>query len=63
MAFDGAVISALCKECEDRLKGARIDKIHQPEKDELIISLRTFKGAEKLLVCVNPSFPRFHLIL
>ncbi len=61
MAFDGIVISALCKECEEKLKGARIDKIHQPEKDELIISLRTFKGAEKLLICVNPSFPRFHL--
>lgn len=61
MALDGIVISALAKECEKKIVGARIDKIHQPEKDELIISLRTFEGAVKLLVCANPSFPRFHI--
>lgn len=61
MALDGIVISALAKECEKKIAGARIDKIHQPEKDELIISLRTFGGSIKLLICANPSFPRFHI--
>lgn len=61
MALDGAVISALCKELSQKLSGGRIDKIHQPEKDELIISVRCYGGAYKLLICANPSFPRIHI--
>ncbi len=61
MAFDGIVISALCDECHKKLSGARIDKIHQPEKDELIISVRAPGAAHRLMLCANPSFPRFHL--
>jgi len=61
MALDGLVISALAKETAEKLTGGRIDKIHQPEKNELIISVRTFGGAYKLLLCANPSFPRFHI--
>ncbi|MBQ4631085.1 MAG: NFACT family protein [Clostridia bacterium] len=61
MALDGIVISALAKETAEKIVGGRIDKIHQPEKDELIISVRTFGGAYKLLLCANPSFPRFHI--
>ena len=61
MALDGVVISALANECNEKLVGARIDKIYQPEKDELIISARSLSGAYKLLLCANPSFPRFHL--
>jgi len=61
MALDGVVISALAKETAEKIVGGRIDKIHQPEKDELIISVRTFGGAYKLLLCANPSFPRFHI--
>ena len=36
MALDGIVISALTKETASKLIGGRIDRIHQPEKDELI---------------------------
>lgn len=61
MALDGLVICALAKETEKKIVGGRIDKIHQPEKNELIISVRTFDGAYKLLLCANPSFPRFHI--
>jgi len=61
MAFDGVVISALANECHRKLVGSRIDKIYQPEKDELIISARAPGSAYKLILCANPSFPRFHL--
>jgi len=61
MALDGLVISALCSELNQKLAGTRIDKIHQPEKDELLISVRGYGVAYKLLVCANPSFPRLHL--
>lgn len=61
MALDGIVISALTNEINQKLSGGRIDKIHQPERDELIISVRTFTGAYKLLICANASFPRIHI--
>ncbi len=61
MALDGAVISALCFELSQKLVGGRIDKIHQPERDELTISVRTYGGAYRLLICANPSFPRIHI--
>ena len=61
MALDGITISALCYELNKKLSGGRIDKIHQPERDELIVSVRTFGGAYKLLICANPSYPRIHI--
>lgn len=61
MALDGSVISALSSEISDKLVGGRIDKIYQPEKDEIILSVRTHSGAYRLLLCANPSFPRFHI--
>lgn len=61
MALDGIAISALCCELNEKLSGTRIDKIHQPERDELIVSVRTFGGAYKLLICANPSYPRIHI--
>jgi len=61
MALDGIVIAALCAELNDALVGGRIDKIHQPERGELLISVRAATGGHKLLLCANPSFPRIHL--
>ena len=40
MAFDGVVLKALTNEFNTKLKGLRIDKIYQPEKDEVVIGLR-----------------------
>lgn len=61
MALDGVVISALCSELSEKLPGGRIDKIHQPERDELVISVRCYGGAYRLLICANPSYPRIHI--
>ncbi len=61
MALDGIVISALCSELSEKLIGGRIDKIHQPERDELVVSVRTYGGAFRLLICANPSYPRIHI--
>ena len=40
MALDGITLSMLKNELAEKLIGARIDKIHQPSKEELVISLR-----------------------
>lgn len=61
MALDGITLSALTNELKSLLVGARIDKIHQPERDEIILGLRAFRDSFKMLLCANPSFPRVHL--
>ena len=61
MAFDGFVTRAVTLEINEKLKGERIDKIYQPEKDEIIISFRTKEGSYKLLLSASPSNPRIHL--
>lgn len=53
MPFDGIIINALVSELKDKLIGGRIDKVHQPEKDELIFHIRNVKSNYKLLVSVE----------
>lgn len=61
MPFDAVYMSALRQELSPVLEGARIDKINQPEKDELVFNLRTNSGNRKLLISARPSGPRLHL--
>lgn len=61
MPFDAVYMSALRDELSQILPTSRIDKINQPERDELIFSLRTPEGNKKLLISANPSAPRLHL--
>ena len=61
MAFDASVIRCLTAELREKLVGARIDKIHQPQKDELVLVLRAMKDSFKLLLSVNPAASRLHL--
>ncbi len=61
MAFDAYFLSAVLDEVRERCIGARIDKIHQPSRDTLILHLRCREGREKLLFAANPTAPRLHL--
>jgi len=58
MPLDGIVLSNIAKELEDIILNLRIDKIHQPERDEIMISLRS----NRLLLSANPSSPRICLV-
>ena len=61
MAFDAFFLSAVLEEVRQRCIGARVDKIHQPSRDTLILHLRCREGREKLLFAANPTAPRLHL--
>lgn len=61
MPFDGSVINSIIHELNQKLQNGRIDKIYQPEKDELIFGIRGFKENYKLLVSASPNYPRIHL--
>lgn len=61
MAFDGVVLKSIIKELNEELAGGKIDKIYQPEKDEIILNVRTEKGARKLFISADPNYPRINL--
>ena len=60
MALDGAFLACLRQELADTLQDARIDKIHQPAREELVIALRWKGGAEKLYLSAGANAPRLH---
>ena len=61
MAFDSFFLTAVLEEVRERCLGARVDKLHQPSRDTLILHLRCQQGREKLLFVANPTAPRLHL--
>lgn len=61
MALDGVTLSMLKKEFEEKLVGSRVDKIHQPSKEELIIFFRGSGGGARLLISASASAPRINL--
>lgn len=62
MSLDGAFLHCVLGEIEARgLIGGRVDKIHQPSRDEIIITLRTFGGAERILFSANSASARVGL--
>ena len=60
MALDAVAISALTSELK-ALEGGRIDKIHQPERDEIVIGIRTREEHFRLVLYASPAHPRIHL--
>ena len=60
MALDAVAIKAVAKELQI-LVGGRVDKVHQPERDEIAITVRTFDASYKLLISASAAHPRIHL--
>ena len=61
MALDTATVSALAEELSERLTDGRIEKIQQPEKDLLLLTVRTEGENRKLLVRAAGPNARVHL--
>ena len=61
MAFDATFLAAVMEEIRSRTADARVDKIHQPSRDTVILQLKCREGREKLLFALNPTAPRLHL--
>ena len=61
MALDGTFLRYMAAELNTRLSGTRVDKIRQPERDELDITFRSREGNLRLLLSASPNNPRVHL--
>lgn len=60
MALDGIVISNIVYEIKQLLLGGRIDKIYQPESDEIILHTRGKGNSYRLLLTSHSTHPRLH---
>jgi predicted ribosome quality control (RQC) complex YloA/Tae2 family protein len=61
MALDGIYLYSLVYDLKKSILNCKIDKINQPEKDEVILTLRKDRKNIKLLISASSKFPRIHL--
>ena len=52
MPLDAVCLRAVVDELAPQLTGARIEKIQQPARDQVVLLLR---GSRRLLLCANPA--------
>lgn len=62
MAYDGLVTWAIVQELQNTILLGKIEKVYQPEADELVFHIHTKKGNRRLFASCNPAHPRVHFI-
>lgn len=61
MAFDGIVVAGLVHELKNTILNGRISKIAQPEKDELLLTIKTPDSVRRLAMSASASLPFVYL--
>ena len=61
MPMDGLTLGFMARELRETLLDGRIEKVSQPEKDMLVLTIRAQGKNHKLLLSAAPSFARAHL--
>lgn len=61
MALDGLTLGFVKNELSSYIIGSKVDKVHQPSKQELVLILRTRNGAFRLYMSADGQSPRVHL--
>lgn len=61
MPMDGITTGFIARELDRMLRGGRVDKITQPERDTVIVLVRNESENRRLLLCASPNNPRCHL--
>ena len=60
MPLDGVFLTRLRRELAGAVVGGRVDKIHQPARETIVIAMRARAGNRKLLLSASASNPRVH---
>lgn len=58
MALDAATLSLCAAELKSKLDGAKVDKIYEPTKDEVLFSMRTRTSTQKLFISARSGSAR-----
>ena len=61
MPMDGVMLGFMTRELNEKLAGGRVDKVTQPERDELILTIRNKGENHMLLVSASANSARMHL--
>lgn len=61
MPLDSVTMSALAAELRGQIVGAKIDKVQQPERDTILLTLHGRSGSQRLAVCGGVGNARVHL--
>ena len=61
MALDGIFLNSLLTNLKESIIDSKIDKINQPEKDEILLQLRKYRTNIKLLISASSQFSRLHI--
>lgn len=61
MALDGIFLHLLKNEISEKILDSRVDKIYQPSKEEILITLRSREGSHKLLLSARADSARVQL--
>lgn len=61
MALDGIFLRSIINELNTKILNGKIDKVNQPEKDEITLTIRQGRAHSKLLISASSNYPRIHL--
>lgn len=62
MPLDAICLRAVTNELDRALAGCRVEKVYQPDRDELVLQTRGAGGARRLLLSIAAGAPRVHFI-
>ena len=58
MAFDAGMLACALSEIRSLALGARIEKVYQPERDEIVLGMRSLEGGKRLSINAGSGNPR-----
>ena len=58
MAFDAGMLACSLHELREESLGARVEKVYQPERDEIVIQIRSRSGGRRILINAGANNPR-----
>ena len=61
MPIDAVFLESLRCELQEQLLACRVDKVQQPERDTILLSMRGPNGGGKLLLTASPNHPHIQL--
>ncbi len=61
MPLDASAVRCAAYEIDKILQGGRIEKIYQPERDEIVLAVKTPSGNYRLVISANSANPRLYI--
>lgn len=61
MPLDGVYIYNIVRELKALLINGRVEKVNQPEKDEIVLTVKNQRINYRLLISASPVYPKIHI--